>query len=302
MPVLLAKLWSVIPLLYAWPPLATPAQAVERAALALLVGSAGFELATGVANMQYWYPFGFNFVVAHYYGAVVFVASLAVHVVVKAPVAVRAFRARGVLEPLRADLAHTAPEPEGGSSRPLRPPRRSPAAACWPGSGSARSPSRSPTPASRSAARCGASRCSRPGGSPRPRAERLPGRQDRGGAGVTAAMTGDGWRLRLRAGRREVALSRADLLAMPQRTETLPIACVEGWSTTQRWTGVPLAALAELAGAPAGSGVFVESLQPRGPFRAGVAVAPTRSPTSARCSRCGSTAPTCRPTTATPPA
>ena len=79
-------------------------------------------------------------------------------------------------------------------------------------------------------------------------------------------MTGDGWRLRLRAGTRELALSRADLLALPQRTETLPIACVEGWSTTQRWTGVPLAALAERAGAP-GSGVFVESLQPRGPFR-----------------------------------
>ena len=51
-PVLLAKLWSVIPRLYAWPPLATPAQTVERAALALLVGSAWFELATGVANMQ----------------------------------------------------------------------------------------------------------------------------------------------------------------------------------------------------------------------------------------------------------
>ena len=117
-PVLLAKLWSVIPRLYTWPPLGTPAQAVERAALALLVGSAGFELATGVANMQYWYPFGFNFVVAHYYGAVVFVASLAAHVVVKTPVALRAFRARGVLEPLRADLAHTDPEPEGGLVAP----------------------------------------------------------------------------------------------------------------------------------------------------------------------------------------
>jgi DMSO/TMAO reductase YedYZ molybdopterin-dependent catalytic subunit len=64
-----------------------------------------------------------------------------------------------------------------------------------------------------------------------------------------------------------VALSRADLLALPQRTESLPIACVEGWSTTQSWTGVPLAALAERAGAGAGAGVFVESLQARGVFR-----------------------------------
>ena len=30
-----------------------------------------------------------------------------------------------------------------------------------------------------------------------------------------------------------------DLHAMPQHTATLPIACVEGWSTTQRWTGIP---------------------------------------------------------------
>jgi len=28
-------------------------------------------------------------------------------------------------------------------------------------------------------------------------------------------------------------LSRQDLLALPQHTYVLPIACVEGWSTTQ---------------------------------------------------------------------
>ena len=31
---------------------------------------------------------------------------------------------------------------------------------------------------------------------------------------------------------------------MPQRTYDLPIACVEGWSTTQRWTGVRISDLA----------------------------------------------------------
>jgi DMSO/TMAO reductase YedYZ molybdopterin-dependent catalytic subunit len=49
-PVLLAKLWSVIPRLFAWPPAATPAQALERLGIALLVGSGLFELATGVVN------------------------------------------------------------------------------------------------------------------------------------------------------------------------------------------------------------------------------------------------------------
>ena len=80
-------------------------------------------------------------------------------------------------------------------------------------------------------------------------------------------MIGASYRLVLRAGDAEVSLSREELLAMPQRTARLPIACVEGWSSMQEWTGVPLAALAERAGAPGASEVRVESLQPRGVLR-----------------------------------
>ena len=52
---------------------------------------------------------------------------------------------------------------------------------------------------------------------------------------------------------------------MPQHTARLPIACVEGWTTTQEWTGVRLADLAR-AGRRAGrvDGAFVRSLQPAG--------------------------------------
>ena len=46
-------------------------------------------------NIQYWYAFKFNFVVAHYYGAIVFVASLVLHVAVKAPLILRAWRSAG---------------------------------------------------------------------------------------------------------------------------------------------------------------------------------------------------------------
>jgi DMSO/TMAO reductase YedYZ molybdopterin-dependent catalytic subunit len=84
---------------------------------------------------------------------------------------------------------------------------------------------------------------------------------------VTPAMTGASYRLVLRGGDAEVSLSREDLLAMPQRTARLPIACVEGWTTTQEWTGVPLAALAERAGAAGAREVLVESLQPKGVLR-----------------------------------
>src|SRR3954452_10509810 len=110
-PFLLAKLWSVIPRLFVWPPVSSPAQAIERLSIALLVSSAVFQLATGVANAMYWYPFKFNFVVAHYYGAIIFVSALAIHVVAKTPVALRAYRERGGVKPLRNDFAHTEPEP-----------------------------------------------------------------------------------------------------------------------------------------------------------------------------------------------
>src|SRR3954451_25170624 len=110
-PVLPAKLWSVIPRLFAWPPVTSAAQAVERLAIALLVSSAVFEFATGVLDMQSFYLFKFNFVGAHYYGAVVFVGSLVLHVVVKSPAVLRAYRNRLVLRPLRKSVADTRPDP-----------------------------------------------------------------------------------------------------------------------------------------------------------------------------------------------
>jgi hypothetical protein len=87
-------------------------------------------------------------------------------------------------------------------------------------------------------------------------------------AGISAGNTGDRWRITLTGGPRPVALDRAALLAMPQHTAVLPIACVEGWSTTQTWTGVRLADLARLAGAPAPDSARVSSLERSGAFAA----------------------------------
>ncbi len=53
---------------------------------------------------------------------------------------------------------------------------------------------------------------------------------------------------------------------MALRTEELPISCVEGWSTSRRWTGVPLRELAEAVDSRDSASVFVESLQPSGAF------------------------------------
>jgi DMSO/TMAO reductase YedYZ molybdopterin-dependent catalytic subunit len=57
---------------------------------------------------------------------------------------------------------------------------------------------------------------------------------------------------------------------MPQHTYELPIACVEGWSTTQAWTGVRLRDLAAAAGAAGAGQVLVKSLQEAGSFNEAV--------------------------------
>jgi len=54
---------------------------------------------------------------------------------------------------------------------------------------------------------------------------------------------------------------------MEQVTADLPIACVEGWSTTQAWTGVRLSELARMAGAEEGAEMQVRSVQPAGVLR-----------------------------------
>jgi DMSO/TMAO reductase YedYZ molybdopterin-dependent catalytic subunit len=263
-PLLLVKLWSVIPRLFVWPPVGSPSAAIERAAIALLVGSAIFELATGVVNIQNWYPFGFNFVVAHYYGAVVFVGALITHVLVKLPVMRRAWRERGGLAPLREDLAHFTPEPpEAGGLAPVDPTaptltRRGLLAVAGAGSLTLLAVNVGETiggPLRRTALLA-------------PRREDFPVNKTARAARITPQMVGDDWRLELVAGDTRRTLSRAQLLAMAQRAQSLPIACVEGWTTTQRWEGVPLARLAELAGGADAGSVTVESLQPKGVLRA----------------------------------
>src|SRR3954452_3155464 len=47
-PVVLAKLWSVIPRLFVWPPAKSIGHALERATLLMLVGGILFEIVTGL--------------------------------------------------------------------------------------------------------------------------------------------------------------------------------------------------------------------------------------------------------------
>ena len=111
-PVLLAKLWSVLPRLFEWPPLRSPAHALERLSLFLLVGGGVFEFATGIMNIQQWYVFPGSFYTLHLYGGWVFIAAFAVHATVKFPAVIRALRSRGLLRELRVERR---PHPAGAA-------------------------------------------------------------------------------------------------------------------------------------------------------------------------------------------
>src|SRR5829696_3165470 len=109
-PVVLAKLWSVIPRLFALPAVRSIAHALERGTLLLLVGGILFEIVTGLLNIQYDYVFGFSFYTGHYYGAWVFIAAFVAHVALKLPHLRRALASRSLRAELRTPLAQTRPE------------------------------------------------------------------------------------------------------------------------------------------------------------------------------------------------
>jgi len=270
-PVVLAKLWSVIPRLFVWPPARSIAQLAERVSLLMLVGGVLFEIATGVLNIQYDYIFGFSFYTAHYFGAWVFIAGFVVHAAIKLPrlwSGLRALSLRDVLRTGRADTRAEPWEPDGlvaADPGPATISRRG--ALSLVGAGTL----------FLAVITAGQTL----GGVSRRAALLLPRGRTRGdgpndfevnrtalAAGIPAAATGNRWRLTLTGGAQPVVLDRAALLALPQHTARLPIACVEGWSTTQTWTGVRLAELAHLAGVPAPESAHVSSLERSGAFGA----------------------------------
>jgi hypothetical protein len=243
-PLLFAKLWSVFPRLFQWPPARDALHALERLSLLPLIGGTIFMLVTGVANVDLWYPWPFFFPAGHFAVAWMTIGALVVHIGAKASITRRALR-RGVVEPVAATgdrrrflavaigssvglVLVTA----GQSFSPLRrlallAPRRGDIGIQG-------------FPVNRTAIEAGVD-------------------QTAAAPGFTLAVESAG------AGRRTFTL--AELTAMPQRTATLPISCVEGWSASVRWTGVPLRAVLDRAGATAARSVEVVSMEQSGRYR-----------------------------------
>ncbi|WP_405989933.1 molybdopterin-dependent oxidoreductase [Streptomyces sp. NBC_00986] len=261
-PVLLAKLWSVVPKLFALPPARSLAHALERLSLLLLVGGGLFEFTTGVLNVQLDYIFPGSFYPLHFYGAWVFFAAFLAHAVLKTPLALR-------------NLRHLRDEPsveerELVSPNPAEPTVSRRGALGVVGGGSllllGTTAGRSFDGPLRETAVLAPHGGPEPGGGP-------------GGfqinktaayAGIIPTETGEeAWRLVV-TGRegRSVRLARPQLLQLALHSSALPIACVEGWSTSdQWWRGVRLRDLAALVGHDDPVDVLVESLQRHGAFR-----------------------------------
>jgi DMSO/TMAO reductase YedYZ molybdopterin-dependent catalytic subunit len=264
-PVVLAKLWSVIPRLFVWPPARSIAQVLERLSLLMLVGGALFEIVTGVLNIQYDYIFGFSFYTAHYFGAWVFIAGFLMHIAVKIPRMVTGLRSLSLREVLRTSRSDTRPEPPDPdglvATNPAAPTISRRGALALVGSGVV-------LVAVLTAGQT-------IGGGTREAALLLPRGRGRGdfpvnktadAAGIRPESVSASWSLTLRGGPSEVVLDRTTLAGMPQATARLPIACVEGWSTVQTWSGVRLAELARIAGVPTPRSARVTSLQRGGAF------------------------------------
>jgi DMSO/TMAO reductase YedYZ molybdopterin-dependent catalytic subunit len=239
-PLLLAKLWVVAPKLVEWPPVRSIGHALERLALVPLVGAAVFLLLSGIANVARWYPWTFFFPKAHLWAAWIVVGALVVHVgatfattrraltAARGPVADPSDR-RSFLRGVAATTGLMALATAGSTVSWL-------------------------SPVSFLAQR-------RAGDGP----QGVPVNKTAAAAGVTDLARSSSWRLAVTgAVARPLSLSLDDLQAMPQRTAELPIACVEGWSASARWGGVPIRALLELAGARDDAEVTVRSLQQRG--------------------------------------
>lgn len=233
-PLLFAKLWSVYPKLFARPLVRSLPHALERGSILVLVGASFFELTTGLFNVAQNYPWAFFFPVAHHAVAWIAVGALLVHVAVKLPV-IREALTREV-EPASATGALSRRGfllTTGGAAA---------VAVLATAGGTVPWLRQVSVLASRSA-------------------RGIPVNRTASAAGVSTVDAD--WRLVVGAR----LFSLAELAAMPQTTAELPIACVEGWSASAMWSGVPVADLLRLAGAPPGSDVRVESLEHDGLYR-----------------------------------
>ncbi len=252
-PLLLAKLWTVYPRLFSWPPIKNIAHIVERVALIPLVAGAIFQLFTGVANIAHWVPWTFSFPAAHYWTAWMVIGGLIAHIGAKFAIT----RAALKKEPTAEAPALLVAQPVGtGMSR--RGMLASVGAAV--GAVTLTTVGQTFSPLQEFALLAPRKPDIGPQG--------FPVNKSAIGAGVTVSARDPAYALVVDGPGVKVPLNLtlAQLRALPQHTADLPIACVEGWSAGVTWTGVRVSDLVRMAGAAPDSQVLVRSLQAGGAY------------------------------------
>ncbi|HEX3812281.1 MAG TPA: molybdopterin-dependent oxidoreductase [Mycobacteriales bacterium] len=243
-PLLVAKLWTVYPKLFTWPPARSLLHGVERGSLLLLVGGSVFEVTTGLINVARFYPWGFFFTTTHYWVAWITLGALVMHIAAKAT-EIR----RGLGTPLkRQDEPDHAP---GSLSRRgfIVTVSAATGAVTLVTVGQTVTPLQDLAVLGQRHADIGP--------------QHLPVNK----SAVEAKVTRDpAYRLAVE-GPRPFTMTLEDLRAMPQHTVRLPIACVEGWSASADWTGVRIRDLLDRAGIAHDAEVEVESMQQKGLYR-----------------------------------
>jgi len=240
-PLLLAKLWAAFPRLVQWPAVTSVAHAVERISLIPLVAGALFQLWTGLANIDLWYPLPSFFPTTHYWVAWITMGALVVHIGAKWTTTRVALSRPAVPDELQA--------PSSGARR-----RFLTAVGATSGLLVATVAGQTITPLRGLAVLAPRH--------PNLGSQGFPVNKSARSAGVTETAVSPDYRLRVtgRVGR-PIALTAAELGAWPQHEAVLPIACVEGWSASRRWSGIRLRDLLHAAGAPSGASVAIRSLE-----------------------------------------
>lgn len=255
-PLLLVKLWSVLPNLFESLPRRDPRKllltVLERGSIAALVAASIFQLATGALNAAQWYPWQtFSFRTVHYALAWVAIGALLLHIAVKLPI---------IRDVLTTDIDATIHDRSSATTPgPLT--RRALVRTTFAAAGVAvLATAGSTVPWLRSVSVFATRTGEGPGG--------VPINKSAQAAGVEESATSSDWRLKVVLGGAVAgSLTYDDLRALPQHTVDLPIACVEGWSAQGTWSGVRMTDLLRAVGAPTGRDVDVTSLQQSGAFR-----------------------------------
>lgn len=259
-PLLFAKLWSVFPRLFQWPLADNALHAVERLSLLPLIGGSIFMLVTGVANIELWYPWVFFFPAGHYSVSYVVIGSLLIHSVAKFATVRRELspRSRPATAAGRVD-AETAATATATATAIDR--RRFLIGAGSVSAGLVVATVGQTVSPLRKLSLLAPRR-------PDIGVQGFPVNKTAHEAGVEAGIQNPGYTLVVQGrGIAPRTFTLDELRAMPQRTATLPIACVEGWSANRVWTGVSVRDVLESAGVRRVKQVSVESLQRQGRYR-----------------------------------